>query len=82
LLNILNFTIDNSAREALFQKYLARRVINFSEHGGWTLRGSDQMRLGCHLIVSSLSRFVNKRWQDYCEVGTESTALDSLPALV
>jgi hypothetical protein len=57
----------------LYSKSISRgEVINFSEHGGLTLRADDEMRLGCHLIVSSLSRFVNTTVTAIC--GTESTA--------
>jgi len=34
-------------------------AVNFSEHGGLTLRGDDEVRVECHLIVNSLSGLVN-----------------------
>jgi hypothetical protein len=53
------FTIDNRAGEFFIQQYLPRRSHHFLDYGGLTLWEGDEMRPRCHLIVSSLSRFVN-----------------------
>ena len=60
--------MDNCACEAFIPQIPPEEIISFSEHGGWTLRGCDEMRLECHLIVSSLARFVNTLWQRHCDV--------------
>jgi hypothetical protein len=49
-----------TALGSLYSKSIFRsEVISFLEHGGLTLWGDDEMWLRCHLIDSSLSRFVN-----------------------